>query len=153
MRRSWATMTTTSGGAQLYDSGGRGEGFGTIDGEKEGRELLESLRSPNPDLTGEGEGLEAERKEGSDGEEGMGTAIPREGIESLGTGPGGWGAKGGEGVNGKRTAVYEDPELQHALEYEEGHTSPGALAPAISGRRPSKAEAEDRAEGEKRLRI
>jgi hypothetical protein len=83
--------------------------------------------------------------------------MPNDAIESLGTGPGGWGPKatggGGAGpdaANGRRAAVYEDPDLQNPIGAfeDEVYTSPGR---GPGGRRPSKADTE--AESDRRMRM
>jgi hypothetical protein len=145
-RKSWAMGAKGSkvDGSRME---GRYDGaLGVIDGddrEREGRELLNSLKSPNPDF-GDAETNDPPilgEADDSDGDEdgGGGTVMPHDGMEPLGTGPGGWGP-GGDGdtgndvvANGRRVAVYEDPDLQNPMGAfeEEVYTSPGR-----GGRRP-----------------
>jgi hypothetical protein len=108
----------TLGADTLGTVGGGGELGLRDDQEREGRELLHSLRSPNLELTGENaeDGVAHDSEEETD-EGGMGTITPGDPMESLGTGPGGWGASVGTGARpptadqggaGRRAAIYED---------------------------------------------
>jgi hypothetical protein len=100
----------------MMGTGGGGELGLRDDQEKEGRELLDSLRSPNLELSAENaeQGI-GDSEDDTDGG-GMGTITPGDAMESLGTGPGGWGASMGAGTRpltaeagaGRRAAIYED---------------------------------------------
>jgi hypothetical protein len=106
------------GADTLGTVGGGGELGLRDDHEREGRELLYSLRSPNLELTPDNaeEGVARDSEEETD-EGGMGTVTPGDAMETLGTGPGGWGASVGTGARpptadqggtGRRAAIYED---------------------------------------------
>ena len=153
--------------------GGGGSELGLRDDnnerEREGRELLDSLRSPNLELenaeVGAGVGLDDENDE-----PGVGTVMPGDPMESLGTGPGGWGASMGggtarptgvvgaveQGGGSRRAAIYDDevyedgdaPQYANAM-----HTTPAPGPP----RRPSRSGDGDRdgpsVQPERKLRI
>ncbi|KAG8831651.1 hypothetical protein FRC17_002795 [Serendipita sp. 399] len=166
------SMTTIGGG------GGRThvEGFlGMSEREREGRELLESLRSPNLDVDERPEGIGMEA--GAQGGEGGESASGGGGImESLGTGPGGWGAAASNTTQdlvtpvvsqppvkdmnpGRRAAIYEDVG---SLRDEDSDTfdersvlsvpAPPAIAETqpLNLRRPSRAETDGDADTERR---
>lgn len=153
--------------------------------EREGRELLNSLRSPTIDTETSGSRPQSRARDGYD-EEDDDAGISAEGgtvmqhetnpLESLGTGPGGWGSVGGdipgpgdsrgEGARGgnpsRRAAIYDDVSRLRADSggtdgYDEGESGtylPAGIAAALaastgsglSTRRPSRVDTEEREE-------
>lgn len=147
-------------------AGGGGELGLQDDQEREGKELLDSLRSPNLDLTAataenieQRAGGESEDDEIGEGE--MGTITQGDAMEPLGTGPGGWGPAVGisrpapeqDGVAGRRAAIYED----QVYEDPDGQLYASAMHATVS-RRPSRIGADGEreaqpAQAERKLRI
>ncbi|KIM27657.1 hypothetical protein M408DRAFT_24317 [Serendipita vermifera MAFF 305830] len=125
------------------------------DRERERRELIESLRSPNLELSTENGEHGPDLEDGDEGTMG-GTVMPGDPMESLGTGPGGWGASMSGGTGGtarpagvasamdhgganRRAAVYDDEV------YDDGNVAQYASAiPAAQPRRPSRSGDGDR---------